>query len=53
MSCKQRVTQRTNKGRPAGVNRRLQLINDGAHPLTLCRIGKPLFVQLPPIFVVL
>ena len=47
------MTQRSQHCRPAGVHRCLWVINDGAHPLTFYGVGKPVFVELPTIFVIL
>jgi hypothetical protein len=52
VSRKQRVTKGIKHGRPAGVHRQLQVVNDGAHPPTFCGIGKPEFIELPTIFVI-
>ena len=52
VSCKQRVTERIKHGRPAGVHRQLQVINDSAHPPAFRSVGKPEFVELPTIFVI-
>src|ERR1700757_3459442 len=49
---KQRVTQRIKHGRPTGVYRQLQLLNDRAHPPALCSVGKPEFIELPTMFVI-
>ena len=53
VSCKRRVTQWVKNGRSTGVHHHLQVINDGAHPPTLRSVGKPEFVKLPTIFVIL
>jgi hypothetical protein len=53
VSRKQRVTERIKHGRPDGVHRQLQVINDGAHAATFCGIGKPEFIEFPTIFVIL
>jgi hypothetical protein len=53
VSCIQRVTQWVKERWSANVHGHLQLINDGAHPLTLRCVAKPEFVKLPAIFVIL
>jgi len=49
----QRLTQRIKHGRPTGVHRQLQLLNDPTHPPTLFSVDQPEFIELPTIFVIL
>ncbi len=47
------MSQRIEHARRAGVYRRVQVTNDGAHLPMLCRIVQPQFRELPPIFMIL